>query len=33
MKQFVKENGPMILLIGFWVLVALYDLAKTALTN
>lgn len=33
MKEFLKENGTMVMLIGFWVLMALYDLAKTALTH
>ncbi len=29
----MKENGVLVILIGFWVLMALYDLAKTALTH
>lgn len=29
----MKEHGLILILIGFWVLMALYDLAKTALTN
>lgn len=29
----MKEYGLFVLLIVFWLLMALYDLAKTALTN